>query len=173
MKSFIVIFACLLTFFTFSCTPVSSPPSATVTIDVEAETATIKKIVLDQTKAFIAQDVDKMVAYHTDPAQVIQNVYGQTDIMSETLPHDVMKGMLREYFEATQGRVRTDEKTSDWNIRISDDGSMAWVTYKSEVVNNSASFTNEEIRVLEKVDGTWKLALVSTLIGLNEDDIQE
>lgn len=165
------LFTLLLAFLMFSCdsnvvTP--EPPPATVTIDVEAETAAIKKIVLDQTKAFVARDVDKMVAYHTDPAQVIQNVYGATDILSATLPHDVMKEMLREYYVSTEGTVRVEDETSDWNIRISNDGSMAWVTYKSRVDLASETFNNEEIRVLEKVDGEWKLALVSTLIGPKE-----
>lgn len=145
-------------------TPSSSP--APPPIDVASEIAAIKQVILNQTKAFVNRDVDGMVAYHTDPAQVIQNVFGQTDILSATMPHNVMKDELSKYFNAVPpSEVRTDEVITDWNIRLSDDGSMAWATYKSQIKRSKDSFTNEEIRILERVDGTWKLALVSTLIG--------
>ena len=167
----IILFAFLVSLLAVSCSSEAPPPPpAPVTVDLAAESAAIKTIILDQTKAFVARDVDGMVAYHTDPAQVIQNVFGQTDILSATMPHDVMKGALRDYFNSVPpSDVRTDEVITDWNIRLSDDGSMAWATYKSKIERTNDFFTNEEIRILEKVDGEWKLALVSTLIGPMEE----
>ena len=163
----ISLFTFLLSALLLGCATEPPPPApAPPSVDVAAESAAIKQIILDQTKAFVNRDVDGMVAYHTDPAQVIQNVFGQTDILSATMPHEVMKGELRNYFAAVPpSDVRTDEVITDWNIRLSDDGSMAWATYKSKIERTEDFFTNEEIRILEKVDGTWKLALVSTLIG--------
>lgn len=51
---------------------------------------------------------------------------------------------------------------SDWNINVR--GNVAWVNFRQKTALGGAEYVSDEIRVLEKESGQWKIVLSSTIV---------
>lgn len=144
------------------------PPAA---IDMEAEEAAIKAVIAAETQAFVATDIDKMLTYHTDPMTMIATDYTSDFIYSYIFSHRQAKPLYQGYLSDEPNLVDADFKRSDWNIHISEDATMAWITYKGATTVNTNELRSEETRTMEKENGVWKMALTGTLVHKHRTDL--
>ena len=141
-----------------------APPAAPV-VNVAAEKEAIKAVIAAQSEAYKMKDVDKMLTYHTNPMTNIQYTIFPEQVLSATLTHAEARPMAYAYLEHAENQMSGEIERSGWNIHLSDDASMAWVSFKASVVFGDERIVTEEIRAMEKEDGEWKLALTGTLVN--------
>jgi SnoaL-like domain len=115
----------------------------------------IKTVVEAETAAYHAGKIDIMLshwnfaAYARGMATTLdgQTLYGEGD-------------QLRQFF-STLTATNNTFANSNYNIKVG--GDMAWATYdqKTMKADGSTALLSHEVRGLEKVNGVWKIILVS------------
>ena len=134
-------------------------------VGTDDDIAAIREVIIAQNDAFTRRDAEEVVSYHTSPNSVIQNIAGTNEIMNERFSHEEMLPLLQQYFDTFDATHLYGDKQFErikWHVEISQSADMAWATYHEQVRNDVNVSYTDEIRVLHKVDGEWKLALVGT-----------
>jgi Domain of unknown function (DUF4440) len=145
------------------------PPS------VLSEEEAIKKLINDEREAWVERDFNKWaegwvkapyitwtVTNGGEPGDVL--TYRGWDSLSA-----YMSATLAKYPPAFTTAMRKSVVTCDqWNIQIR--GNLAYVVYNQHAENAEKQTKSDstETRVLEKVNGVWKLTLQSTLVDFKD-----
>lgn len=135
-----------------------STPIFAQTADQEA----IKKVCLEETKAFIDFNFDVWAAYHVQSAED-QLAWNNPDgsFGSSSGWDEIQKGM-KSWFQTAQKVV--DNRTND-NFSFVIHGDMAFVAYNSNSVNAEGKTTKlREYRTLLKNNGKWKILAVQAFV---------
>ncbi|MEL6974334.1 MAG: hypothetical protein AAGL29_02955, partial [Bacteroidota bacterium] len=86
-------------------------------------------------------------------------IYGLSDgNRGHVIGYDNIKTLVQEWMNGEDDTYQFIER-SDWNIKIS--GNHAWATFREKALVNGKTTIGEEIRVLEKIDGKWKLDVIA------------
>ena len=132
-------------------------------IDYEAEAKAIKEVIMNETKAFSAQDYPNVAASFVRDSTVIRMSTGAAG-------HKVWIGWdekLGPYFkksaEADWSEFKIlDRKWSNWRIKVYPES--AWAVYNQ---HTDFSFQGEEaksktceVRILEKEGGKWRIVML-------------
>lgn len=121
----------------------------------------IKKAIIAETDHYFARDMNrwKNCFVNSEKTAIIQK-YSDGELLS-VRGLDVIAAKAKK---AWKENPDMDFKTTDrlqWNISIKDN--VAWVHYKQKAMVNGTEYSSEEIRVLVKEAGNWKIALESSI----------
>ncbi len=119
----------------------------------------IKEVIIGETAAYEEGSIDKWRNVVTQSPKMTY-LYGLQD---GTTGHVVgFKALEKMILEWIADKEKSDYKTIErthWNIKIT--GNTAWATYKEKAMVDGEMLIGEEIRILEKIDGKWKIDLVA------------
>lgn len=124
--------------------------------DPEKEKAAILKVIKAETEYFIARDIEGLSTVFANKAyiQTFYDLYQQPGVVVRSRGYDDIMLGYKEYFNQPNNVKYPPLVKSDIQIEIR--GEMAWVTF----VENQ-DHPHHGIRILEKIDGEWKIALLS------------
>ena len=144
-------------------------------VDIDAEKAAIKKVLTDETSAYLKQDLvrvldvfvqDEKAIYLSVGSQGYKEIIGFEDIMN--------------YFRASSKSdwsAYTDYKVekSNWNINISENNAMVYFNQTMEFKMNGEPMEthSKEIRFMEKMKGDWKIIMLAWIdMSFFEKDVE-
>ena len=150
-----------------SCTSINKDPESSepqLVIDVGMQESEIKNLILMESRFLQEGRFDKWINCFTqdDKTSFLQAPPGDFGIPVSLSGIHRLEEAGQDYLSA-QSRLNIEVlDRSDWKISIK--GDMGWVRFKQETSIDGSSFHSEEVRVVEKVDGDWKIALFATLL---------
>lgn len=121
--------------------------------------ADVKKVIEAETQAYIDGDGKKLLSYWADKktnertSQFLVPIIGQPYAKGESM-------------EKLQNMVVVNLKKQDFTVERSDfevriNKNMAWATYTQKAISNEKVIqTDRETRILERIDGEWKIVYV-------------
>ena len=133
--------------------------------DIEQEKSSILKTLNNETKAAFQRDYkgweDKWIHDSTITKTYIDFAEGT---FSESKGWDEISGFVKTFFEEHPEPEPVPELLSEINVRLYGNG--AWVTYEQL---DSLRGLQREARLMEKVNGEWKIAgMQTTIYGFKE-----
>jgi hypothetical protein len=137
----------------------SSLSSFAQTADEEA----IKKVILGEFDAYINRDFQAWIGYYVDSPQnayMITPGNGAGQLVYRT-GFETMKNTAKKQFETPMKGLFDIVKREDWNFRIL--GNFGWVSYKSTFKVGTMLIPAAELKVLEKIDGQWKISATASI----------
>lgn len=130
------------------------------TINFEKEKAAILATINNETKAAFNRDYESWKENWVQESYVTKTYIQFPDSSSsETLGWDAIAEFVRSYIEAHPQPDPVPSLVDDINVRIY--GSGAWVSFEQ---NDAVRGIKRETRLMEKVDGLWKIAGMHTTI---------
>jgi Domain of unknown function (DUF4440) len=128
----------------------------------EQEETAIRKVIQDETVAYYAGNAETLLAQWSDrPNTEYQNQYIKQFIGSPYAKGETMlklQDVMRKFVKKQEANVKED----DFEIRLK--GDMAWVTFTQVVNQNDKVMQHQrQTRILEKINGDWKIVFVSGL----------
>lgn len=135
----------------------------------------IKQVIVDETNYWIDGNFDKW------QAAFVQEPYLLWSVTNGGEPGDVltmrgwaalktfMEGWFKNYNADAAKKMRRSDTTRDnWQIQIR--GNVAYLSYNQHSVNADTKqvLDSTETRVLERINGTWKIAMQSTLADFKD-----
>ncbi|WP_435355529.1 nuclear transport factor 2 family protein [Emticicia sp. SJ17W-69] len=125
----------------------------------EQEVAAIKKVIEGETQAYLDGDGKKLLSYWADKktnehaSQYLVQFLGQPYATGESMAK--LQNLVVPNLKKQDFKIERD----DIDIRINKD--MAWATYTQKVnANGKILQTDRETRILERINGDWKLVYV-------------
>lgn len=140
--------------------------TVTPTITFEQEKAAILATINNETKAAFSRDYEGWKDKWVHEPFVTKTYMQLTDSSSsETLGWDEVDRFVREYFIAHPEPDPIPALLEDIDVRLY--GTGAWVSFEQQ---DPARGLKRETRLMEKVDGQWKIAgMHTTIYGFNEE----
>jgi hypothetical protein len=130
------------------------------------DTAAIKALIERETKAFFEIDFKTWQDSWVQTPYAFWSFADTTDVNSFSGWEAINKGFT-EYFKTAKPSNATIERT--WHdIKIFGNG--AYARFTQHVKDNTKRSPQAEIRVLEKINGQWKIVCVS-VIALEKDNV--
>ena len=165
-KSFLFVFIAMF-FVLYGCSEKS--------VNIDAENAAIKKVLIDETSAYLKQDLvgvldafaqDEKAIYLSVGSQGYKEIIGIEDIT--------------KYFRLSSKSdwsAYTDYvvEKSNWNIRISGNNAMVYFTQTMNFKMNGEPMEthSNEIRFMEKIKGEWKIVMAEWIdMSFFEKDVE-
>ena len=132
-----------------------------MSIATEIETAAIRKVIKNETDGFYEGNFDKANGqWATKLGNEYQNQYiaqfvGKTYAKAETLQK------LFEFAKKSSQKQEVTVDESDFELRLNKN--MAWATYNQKVTkkDGTAMQNQRQTRILERINGEWKIVFVS------------
>jgi len=126
----------------------------------EQEIEAIKKVVAAETQAYVDKDFDAMdAAYVIAPFTTnITNVPVGTVNMVNRYKNG--QPPVRDQKTIDSMIPLTDVVRSDWDIQLR--GEVAWAVFNQKLNALGSRYTSVETRILEKLNGVWKIVYSST-----------
>lgn len=161
------IHALFLILLTFSCAGLfaqdkksksKSPPPVN---DEVAIRATIEK----ETKAFFEIDQKTWASLWVHEPYAFWSFADTTDVNSFSGWEDISKG-FNNYFKTSKPSTANIKR--DWH-HIKIQGNMAYIRFTQQVTDDSNRPPQAEVRVMEKVNGEWRIVCVS-VIAVQKDN---
>ncbi|MEO1484802.1 MAG: hypothetical protein AAFU57_03575 [Bacteroidota bacterium] len=122
------------------------------------EETKIKKVILAETMAYEQESMDAWEDTVTKSTNMTF-VYGLADgTRGHINGYDNIKTLVQEWMDGEEDTYEFIER-SNWNIKIN--GNQAWATFREKATVNGQTTIGEEIRILEKIDGKWKLDVIA------------
>lgn len=157
--SHISLLAALLLIYLYGCTASGLPES-----DIEAEKAAILETIATETKAYFQEDFDLWQNQFVDEPYFMRIGYweGYPDNVSYHEGLDTLR---------TEKKLQFAQGATEWsgsehvreNLKFRIYNEVAWVTYDQLSLDTETGEhlgTSKEIKILEKIDGQWRLAYI-------------
>jgi hypothetical protein len=129
------------------------------------DTSAIKELIEKETKAFFEIDYKTWADSWAQTQYAFWSFGDTTDVNSFSGWEKINKG-FSEYFRTAKPSKANIERT--WHdIKIFGNG--AYARFTQHVKDNTERAPQEEVRVLEKIDGKWKIVCVS-VVALQKDN---
>jgi hypothetical protein len=132
-------------------------------VDLEKEKEAIKKVIALETEAYYKQDFDLWRTTYLDTSYF--RMYGYWEGYSEKVRSfygfNELESFKKKQFDENQTLwTGSTETRLNENFRISTD--MAWYTFDQESFDKDGKFLGKslEIRILEKHNDEWKIAML-------------
>ena len=124
-----------------------------------------KKVAIDETDAYVRRDFQAWAdCYVDDPTTTFLGTPNGNPgaLMASSDFQKVAQGM-KNWMKASPQSEMQVLKRENWIVRIN--GNMAWVAYDQQnlLVKPERKINSKELKVLEKIDGRWKIAATSTV----------
>lgn len=145
--------------------PQKAEVTAVAEVNFQEEKAAILNTLNSETEAAFSRNYeawqDKWV-HNPDMTKVYLNFADST--FSESIGWEEVNQFVKDYFVAHPEPEPVPELVDDIDVRLYDNG--AWVTFESI---DSLRGRKRETRLMEKVDGQWKIAgMQTTIYGVEE-----
>lgn len=130
------------------------------------EEEAIKKVVIAETDAYCKRDFKAWADTHIDASTTtsMMTPNGNPGSMGASSDFQKMSKGLKRWMEASpQSEMQLTAPSDDWICRIN--GNMASISYNEYnlMVKTGAKIKSRELRVLEKIDGQWKISAQSSI----------
>jgi len=169
MKTKIQLF--ILVLFIASCQ--ENPRTEEVVIDIAKEEQAIKEVIVAESRGFWEKDYQAWADqwHHEDYVRVLGWWEGVGVYVREGW--EVIGGGMKALMERNPEPNEQNEVNKNYNIRISE--TMAWVTFDQYGTDTGEAAMDmpgkaPNTRILEKVDGEWKIVYVGWLLEGSPDD---
>lgn len=130
------------------------------------EEAMIKAVIEKETKAFFEIDQKTWTELWVHEPYAFWSFADTTDVNSFSGWDDIYKG-FNNYFKTSKPSTAKIART--WHhIRIA--GNFAYIRFTQEVADNIGRPPQAEVRVMEKVNGLWKIVCVSVIAVQKENE---
>ncbi len=125
--------------------------------DIITDEAAIRRVINDETQAYLDGDGKKQMSYWSNKktnergAQNLVSGLGQPFAKGESMEK------LQNYYLANVKKQDKRAEQNDFEVRINKN--MAWATFTQKMIPNdgTATTTNRETRILERINGDWKI----------------
>lgn len=130
----------------------------------QADNEAIKRVLFNETEGFFTRDKARWsnAWAHTPYINFAANLYGGD--------FRLIKGwsQLEKQFASQFKSSKVSDKVtvSNANYTIHQNGNMAFVTYDQTLMDSHGKTTSKESRVVEKINGEWKIINVIALTNL-------
>ncbi|MCD6566963.1 MAG: hypothetical protein J7K53_13580 [Bacteroidales bacterium] len=132
-------------------------------VDIDAEKAAIKKVLVSETSAYLKQDLvavldvfaqDEKTIYLSVGSQGYKEIIGFEDITKY-----FRKSSKSDWSAYTDYKV----EKSNWNININGNNAMVYFnqTMKFNMDGEPMETHSKEIRFMEKIKGDWKIVMLA------------
>ena len=145
-------------------------------VDIETEKAAIRKVLINETSAYLNQDlVGVLDVFAQDENTIYLSVgsQGYKEVIG-------FEGITKYFRASTQSdwSAYTDYKVdkSNWNIKISGNNAMVYFNQTMHFKMNGEPMEthSKEIRYLEKIKGDWKIVMLAWIdMSFFEKDVEE
>lgn len=147
MKKLIVVFALLMT------APLALFAQNVVSAE---EQAAIKKLVLDESKAFYARDFEKWSnSYRIVPQTYLAFVDNGKSIQYESW--DKIKVAMKNYFDNNPNPTKPTEVNREHYSFRKVNPTYIWLTFDQTKIIGAKKEQTKELRIVEMVKGEWKI----------------
>ena len=139
--------------------------SSNTNVDYETEKAAILATLNNETKAAFQSDYDAWQGYWVQDADITKSYLDfPENTFSESLGWEEISGFVKTFFEEHPEPEPVPELLDSITVRLYGNG--AWVTYQQQ---DSIRGLKRETRLMEKVNGQWKIAgMQTTIYGFEE-----
>jgi hypothetical protein len=122
--------------------------------------AAIKNVIIGETQAYIDGDGKKLLSFWADNKKSVEN---NSQFLVPILGQPYAKGeSMQKLLDVVVPNLKKQDVTvarEDFEIRLNKD--MAWATYTQKASANGTVFkTDREARILERINGEWKIVYV-------------
>lgn len=126
----------------------------------------IKSVIEKETKAFFEIDQKGWQSYWAHTPYAFWSFADTTDVNSFSGWADISNG-FNNYFQTSKPSTAKIER--DWH-HIIIHGNFAYVRFTQRVTDDSFRAPQAEMRVMEKINGTWKIVCVSVIAIQKENE---
>ena len=133
--------------------------------DTGNDEAAIKAVIEKETKAFFEIDQKTWAGLWAHEPYVFWSFADTTDVNSFSGWTEINKG-FENYFKTS--KPSTANISRDWH-HIKIEGKMAYIRFTQQVTDDSDRPQQAEVRVMEKINGEWKIVCVS-VIAIQKDN---
>lgn len=130
-----------------------------------AEEEAIKKVIIGETDAYVRRDFDAWANFYVDSPQTSYALTPNNAPGTVVYPQgfDTMKQSMKQWMLASPKSEMTTEGRDNWTIRVV--GNMAWARFVQHtvLVDTHTKMDFVELKVLEKIDGQWKISTSAAL----------
>lgn len=137
--------------------PVAEP--AVIVTDDKAEKEAIIETLHNETKAAFSRDYEQWKTYWIQEPFVTKTYMEFPDHLSESRGWRAIDSFVKDFFQNYPDPEPVPKAITEMDVRLYADG--AWVSYEQ---NDSIRGRKRETRLMEKVDGQWKIAGMHTTI---------
>lgn len=137
----------------------------------QSEQDAIKKVLLNETEGFFTRDKAKWANAwaHTPYIYFAANLYGGDFLLVKGW--DKLEKQFANQFKSR--KVMDKVVIQNANFVIHQNGNMAFVSYDQTLLDSQGKTTSKESRVLEKIDGQWRIINVIALTNLKNFGLAE
>ena len=165
----LITFLLTLSFIALGCKDQASEnakDSANQEIDFEHEKAAILKTLNNETKAAFQRDYEAWQEKWVHDPNITKTYLDFSDsTFSESVGWEKVSGFVKTFIEEHPEPEPVPELLNEIDMRLYGNG--AWVTYEQQ---DSLRGLKRETRLMEKVNGQWKIAgMQTTIYGFKED----
>ncbi|QDK81804.1 hypothetical protein EXU85_25610 [Spirosoma sp. KCTC 42546] len=130
----------------------------------QADNDAIKRVLLNETEGFFTRDKTRWsnAWAHTPYVNFAANLYGG-DFRLIKGWSDLEKQFASQF---KSSKVTDKVMVQNANYTIHQNGNMAFVSYDQTLVDSHGKTTSKETRVVEKLNGQWKIINVIALTNL-------
>ena len=130
----------------------------------QADSEAIKRVLLNETEGFFKRDKARWANAwaHTPYINFAANLYGGDFMLIKGWPS--LEKQFASQFKSS--KVTDNVMVQNGNYTIHQNGNMAFVTYDQTLVDSHGKTSSKESRVLEKLNGNWKIINVIALTNL-------
>lgn len=157
----------LLFLFTFACIGLFAQHKKTKaqTPSTGNDEAMIKAIIEKETKAFFEIDQKTWASLWVHEPYAFWSFADTTDVNSFSGWENINKG-FNSYFKTSKPSTANIKR--NWH-HVKIQGNMAYIRFTQQVTDDSNRPPQAEVRVMEKVNGEWKIICVS-VIAMQKDN---
>ncbi len=130
----------------------------------QADHDAIKRVLRSETEGFFKRDkaVWANAWAHAPYVHFAANLYGGDFMLIEGW--DKLEKQFASQFKSTKGMNNVTVQNSNYTIH--QNGNMAFVAYDQTLLDSHGKTTSKESRVVEKINGQWKIINVTALTNL-------
>jgi hypothetical protein len=148
-----------------SLTALAQKKKTTTATSSANDESVIKSIIEKETQAFFEIDQKEWASYWAPVSYAFWSFADTTDVNSFSGWEDIYKG-FDNYFKTS--KPSTAKIKRDW-LHIKIHGNMAYIRFTQNVDDESQRPPQAEVRVMEKINGVWKIICVS-VIAMQKDN---
>ena len=141
-------------------------------IDIEKEKEAIIAAIENETNSHLARDIDQHSKSFLQDESLVMLFAGK-----ESYEYydgwDNISSVYKEYYEDSPSPITDKYQFTNYKIKVYKES--AWAVY-DEISNNSEGEflgKNTSVRILEKVDGEWKIVYLSFVISTSYDNVEK
>ena len=126
------------------------------------ETA-IKKVITDETDAFIKQNYEKEISYFVHETYTVQQYNNEDGTVSVGEGWEAINKGIKAYFKANPRPNFVNATRSNWKLKMMSPD-WYWVRYDQVMTDvKGKAGKSKENRIMQRINGQWKIASLVAL----------